>query len=580
MLFHCLIAIAVALALYGPVPVLAQNTEKVWALFVYTTHGDSIPNGLPHAGALTPHGADRLYAAGSAFRDRYVSFYSKDLPSNLRVQNLSPYVLRADEISVQSSADEPASSSAQAFMQGLYPPLDTSYGAPYDDLSSKLSNGSYTSYPLHGYQYPPINSFSLFDPQSIAVAGQAECLTHRALVYEYNASREAQRITRETQAFYTYLYKNTLAGSFPLSSANYANSRQISEYLDYQSTHNTTLFRVLSQSDIDRARWLADRYTFATNGNTSSTGTHGSGKARTIAGQTLASQVLYTFENNLRYQGSHEKMNLLFGNAEPAVALASLMGLASTKSANFYSRPAQGASLIFELFSRESKPFPKYPDQSDLYVRFLLRNGTSSSARFVSYPLFGHSPSNTAIRLSEFRSQMESFSLGSVSKWCLQCDSTAVFCSGLLNTAWSNRQPHGKSLDPAVAGVIGAVVTLVFLGIVTIIVCLGCGVRLRFKSKSKSSAGGFKRDGKMASDSDVTFKGPHWGDKTMETRASKNGNLPRTPLGHERSGSWEMVKRRGSSHSTSMQSSPLLEEEEEDWRAHSGLEPVRVRESV
>jgi len=143
-------------ALYGTSPVLSQNvTEKVWAVFAYSVQGESTPSTFSHPRTLTSFGADTLFTAGSAFRDRYITI-SAGGRLNLRIQNLSQYVLRSDEVSILAPADTSAIASAQAFMQGLYPPLDTSYGAPYIEASAQLANGSWAKAPLHGYQYAPI----------------------------------------------------------------------------------------------------------------------------------------------------------------------------------------------------------------------------------------------------------------------------------------------------------------------------------------------------------------------------------------------------------------------------------------
>lgn len=570
---HYLIAIALAFCL--PVPVLAQSmSEKVWAVFAYSVHGDSTPRVVYPPKILTAYGANGLHAAGSSFRDRYVTMYSQAPSADRRVQNLSPYSLRPDEVSVLSSADQPAVASAQAFMQGLYPPVETSYGAPYIVSSSPLSNGSYSTYPLHGYQYPRIATLGLSDPRSVAVAGQSECSTHQNLVDEYNGSPEADRIAQTSKAFYAYLYDHLLADTYKPSSVDYTNAREISEYLLYQSIHNASLFRNLDLRDVARSRWLADQYTFSTNGNLSSTGIHADAKIRTIAGRTLASHVLDAFDANLQHFGTQNKMNLVFGSHEPAVALASLMGLASPKTANFYSRPAAGASLVFELFSWESEQYPIYPNSSGLFVRFLLHNGTDSYTKFTPYPLFGHSPSNIAIPLSEFRAGMENFAIGSTKEWCRLCESTAVFCSGVLRS-------HGRfgtsSMDPPVAGVIGAIVTFSFLAVMAIVGLIACGFRNQRWPKSTS---GFKGDSKMASDSDVTFKRPSRGGKITGVQEPTDDQFGRAATeGHSHSGSWEMVRCRESSGPTSVPRLPLLDEDEE-WQVPTRLEPVRVRESV
>lgn len=570
------LALVAAAALQFPAFVAAQDLkEQVWSVFAYTLHGDSIPNALPRPRALTPYGASELYAAGSAFRSRYVAIHSEGSDVGTRIPSMSPYALEAEEVSVLSSTDQPAVASAQAFMQGLYPPLGQVYDGEYFDPSFMLANGSLSSAPLNGYQYPQVITLGSADPRSIIVDGQLQCTLHEVADLEYNFSPQVQELTQVSEAFYGHLYSQSLSGVYDLSSANYANALYISEFLEYELLHNKTLLYHLNREDIERARWYADHYIYATNGNVSSSELSVSNGIRTIAGRTLASHVLEAFDSNIQYRGANSKMSLVFGGSEPAVALASLMQLASSSQENFYSRPDLGASLIFELFSLEAEAAPIYPDQSQLYVRFLLRNGTGTSAEFRSYPLFGHGPSNDAIPYSEFLAQMEKFALGSTEQWCLECGSSAVFCSGVM--AKVKKTSTSDRLSPAIAGVIGAVVTIVTLALAAILVFLFRGYRMR--RMRRSSAGGFKGDSKMASDADLTVKHPtHEDVKSAESpNEERFGVGGAVVCGHERTGSWEMRSTIAGSGTTA---SPFEDEHDDTWNTHSGLKPVKAREHV
>ncbi|KAL7660954.1 hypothetical protein ACMYSQ_000383 [Aspergillus niger] len=299
---------------------------------------------------------------------------------------------------------------------------------------------------------------------------------------------EAQQMIQESDALYNRLYIQALSGDFDRSSVNYANSVAVSEFLEYQLLHNETLLHSVSQEDIRLARWYADQYTFATNGNADSSLSSpiDSSAIRTIAGQTLAGSILDAFDTNALYRGNSGKLTFVFGGYEPAVALTSLVQLASPANGKFYGRPALGASLTFELFSLENQSFPTYPDPSQLYVRFLLRNGTTSP-EFQSYPLFGHSPSSIEVPYSEFKAEMQAFSLNSTQEWCLLCDSTSstVFCPGVLDdeddgpSSSAASSSGRKGISPAVGGVIGAIVTLVVVGLLAAAGFLLLGVRVQ-----------------------------------------------------------------------------------------------------
>ncbi|KAB8232984.1 uncharacterized protein BDW43DRAFT_319970 [Aspergillus alliaceus] len=556
--------------------------EKVWAVFAYNVYGDSIPSALPRPKALTPYGASDLYTAGSVFRDRYVAIHADNSTPNTRVQNLSPYLLETEEVDVLSTTDPSIAASAQAFMQGLYPPLEKSFNATFSDSPFQLANGSLATAPLGGYQYPQLITLNSADPRSIKLDGNTGCLLHQVANTEYKYSPDAQEIMQDSAAFYNKIYPLSLSGVLDPSSANYANALYISEYLEYESLHNETLLHNINQEDIDHARSLADHYVFATNGNMTSAGTNVSDRIRTIAGRTLASSILDAFGNNIDHRGTNGKMTFMFGGHEPAVALTSLMQLASPQYKNFYGRPTPGASMVFELYSLDNGSSPVYPDLSQLYIRFLLRNG-SHSPDFQSYPLFGHGPSSISIPYVEFQAEMERFSLGSTKEWCLVCNSEAAFCSGVLDSGHQTQPTGNEGLRPAVAGVIGAVVTLVILALVAIAGFLVCGFRM--DRTRRSSLGGFKGNSKMASDSDVTFKSPAREDiKPADNQdINSNGAGITVVRGHERTGSWEMhsQQRKNTDHCGSEQAvSPFNEIEEDEWQIHSTIQPVTARETV
>ncbi|KAE8378791.1 histidine phosphatase superfamily [Aspergillus bertholletiae] len=576
---HFITAVAV---LHAPLTSAQDLKEQVWAIVAYNTYGDSIPSALPLPKALTSYGASELYAAGSIFRDRYVAIHESDNTSNTRIQNISPYLISSEEVDVFSTTDPSAVASAQAFMQGLYPPLEESFNATFSDQSFQLANGSLATAPLGGYQYPRIITLDTASPRSIKLDGDTGCLLHQVADTEYKYGPEAQEITQDTAAFYSRIYPFSLSGVLDPSSANYANAVLISEYLDYESVHNETLLHNMNQDDIDRAHYLADLYVYATNGEMTSAGTNVSDRVRTVAGRTLASSILDAFNNNIDYRGANGKITLLFGNDEPAVALTSIMQLASPQHENFYGRPAPGASMVFELYSLENNSTPAYPDPSQLYIRFLLRNGTHFPD-FQTYPLFGHGPSNIAIPYTEFQAEMEEVSLGSTEEWCLLCNSQATFCSDSFD-GYQNRPTRDRGgLSAAVGGVIGAVVTLVTIALITILGFLVCGFRMN--RSRRSSLGGFKGNSKMASDTDVTFKNPTWNDvKPAENQENTSSGAGITVVrGHERTGSWEMKNKQQNNNDAGRREhavSPFNETEEDEWQIHSVIQPVTARESV
>lgn len=553
--------------------VSAQDlSQKVWAVFAYTLHGDSTPAALPQHETLTPYGASALYTAGSSFRDRYVASTAGDT----KVRDISPDLLDSGDVLVFSTTQQPDVASAQAFMQGLYPPLQQSENSTYPDSSTQLANGSVAIAPLGGYQYPRVLTYGLDDPMSIALNGQDQCPMHEIEVSEYESSDEFQELTQTTEAFYIDLYDEALSGVYDRSSATYKNAYEIAEYLDYEKIHNETLMFNLGDDDLVRARYFANKYLFATSGQTPGLESESTTKpVRTVAGRALGSQILQAFENNIQYLGIMGKMNLAFGSPEAAVSLASLMKL-SARYGEFYPRPELGGSFIFELYSLESDDDPTYPDPSNLFVRFLLHNGTDSSTGFTTYPLFGHGPSSIELPYNDFKMDLQQFSLQSVREWCLMCESPTLFCLGILGQSkQSNGTGKNGGMSLQTAGGIGAAVTIAVFGFIAGIVFLAT----RFR-KPKADRGGFKGDRRMASDKDVSFKNPVWGDGngTQESGRPAAG-------GHGRLGSWEMKeneeqKEAGPAAVIPSTRSPLSDDAEDDLLIHSTVEPAKVRECV
>ncbi|KAF3384963.1 hypothetical protein F1880_002681 [Penicillium rolfsii] len=572
----------ITLWLQASVTVTAQDyTEKIWGVFAYTVHGDSTPNVLAeaHPRFLSDYGANQLAAAGAAFRERYLSSGGSINVSDSAIQYLSATVLDSKDVDILATTDQFVIASAQAFMQGLYPPLGQSGLVPSETTGNSSSDLS----PLDGYQYPQIVTLGTGDPQSVMLAGQGNCPMHQVAESEYRNGDDAQGITEITDAFYVRLWHEVLSGVYAESSASYSNAVDISDYIEYEAVHNSSIQTQLTEDEIRQARWWADHYTYATNSQSDSNSQSTSGAISPIAGQTLATSILQAFDTNIEEFGTSQKMTLLFGNDEPAVALASLLGLASEQRPNFYSRPVRGASLIFELYSFEAdEVYPTYPGSDNLYVRFLMHNGTNATD-FTPYPLFGYGPSHEYIPYSEFQSEIKSFAVQTTQEWCLRCNSAAVFCNGVLDHSDADAQKKKKGLSPAVAGVIGAVVTLAVIGLLA-----GLGFFIWSKRKHpgnhKSSLGGFKGTGKLASDTDVTFRSPIW-NASKSAHAEQNDGIAGGVVvhGHERLGSWEMGQQKEiDEHESTIQRrmANLEDENEDEWRIHSSLQPVKIRESV
>ncbi|KAL1846267.1 hypothetical protein Plec18167_005893 [Paecilomyces lecythidis] len=565
-----------ALVLQAQVAWAQDFTEKVWSVVAFTLYGDTTPTALSEPRRLTPLGAQDLYTAGSVFRNRYVTLLSNGNQSSTGVQGISPYLLSADQVNIYSTSDQFVAGSAQAFMQGLYPPLNISYNGSYLDSASTLANGSVASYPLNGYQYADIFTAGWTDPYSTAVAGQTACFTHQMSEWAYQNSPEFFQIKDETSGFYAYIYELALTGVYDADNANYANAYDISEYLEYAYLHNSTLQDILTQDDLSYARALADQYVYATNGNVTGYGQQrNDDRVTTIAGRTMVQLVVDSFNSSIEAQGSEAKMSLIFGSYEPAVAFAALAQMPDLNS-NFYGRPVPGASLVFELFSYENESNVEYPSDSDMYVRFLLRNSTDASEGFTYYPLFGYSPSQIPVPYTEFAAEIAQFAVSSTADWCEICSSNSIFCSGAVPSGQGERAGSKKGLSLAGAGAIGACVALVTAALVAAVLLL-CGFRIH--RKQKPAVGGFKGNKKLASDTDVTFKSSFGGAIKTSEAQTEEPNPTGTTRGHERQGSWELGQQKKETESDNApKTTPDFDQHEEEVDPFQ--DPVKPHESV
>lgn len=276
--------------------------------------------------------------------------------------------------------------------------------------------------------------------------------------------------------------------------------------------------------------------------------------------------------------GSDSKLNVLFTAFNPMISLVSLLDLPEIHE-QFYGLPELGSSLVFELFSGYNISSETYPDYSQLQVRFLARNGTSSNMNLDPYPLFGNPETSVSMNLSDFTNSIKDIWMPSVWQWCDSCQSDSVFCPALTNstanssTNSSNANTNAAS-KPFLAGIIGAIIALVLAGFVLLFAMLLFGVRFhrRPSPKRRSRLGGFKGAEKMASDPDLTAMKGGAGATVINKGSASD---------HERVGSWELgnaskVKDFGASPEHAAETRPSFEADEDEMHG----EPVKVDERV
>ena len=527
---HPRIAAALCLCVSFPFVQGAPN-ETVWSVVIYNLYGERTPLVLPAQTILTPHGAQQAYAAGAFFRDRYVSQGGSGSDINMTIDGISAETIDNSQTFVFSTLPEYTVASAQAFMQGLYPPKNISSSTTLDDMAI-LANGTVEEYPLQGYQYVQIQTASASDPNIIYIAGDENCPAHDSATIAWSNSPQYQQIRAATLGFYKGFEASILNGVFLDSDVSFDSAYPIFDYLSYGYVHNQSIKEALNDQDLARAHALADRWLFATNGNTSGN------SIQTIAGQTLVAEIGGLLLSNIETQGSESKLNALFGSFEPMIAFSALTQLTKANK-DFNGLPDPGSSMVFEMFTNDTATVQGYPDIDDLQVRFLFRNGTNSSTGLTVYPLFGNSDEQNTLSLSDFLNQIANFSKADVDDWCNTCGSISItpFCSA-SNSSSSNgtagpiHTSTHKQMKPVIAGVIGAFIALAFVGVLLASSAFFVGARVhRTAKKQKTDLGGFKGSEKLASDQDLP-SGP-----TTTAGATVVGS-------GERVRSWEMNDRK------------------------------------
>lgn len=554
----------------------SSSNETIWSSVIYTYHGDRTPLVWPVQNVLTALGAQQLYSAGTFFRQRYLTEPQDEAKSGPAINDISTDALNNIEIFVMTTVDQYKGASALAFMQGLYPPTNVSLDND-TTFATTPSNESGATAPLNGYQYPRLWTFSPEDPNSIVIEGQVNCLLYEKAMNEFANSDEAMQATSESQAFYDDIELNILNDIFPGQNISFDYAYLVFDYLSYEKIHNEKIDQKLTDADLARARDLANHQVRGFNGYSPDGGPDSRKSIQTIAGQTLAAQIVGLLLNNLQSQGVGGKLNLLFGSFEPIVEFSVLTGLAVGKR-ELAEIPDPGSSMIFEMFSNTQGDNQEYPSSNDLRIRFLFRNGTASSSELVPYPLFGDGDT-LDLSFADFMENMQNISISSTADWCNMCQNDGLFCAAYSNLVTGgdgniavNRITTNNAMKPVLAGVIGAIVTLAAASIILALFMLFGGVRFRrAKAQRRSKLGGFKAGQKLASDQDVPDK-----DK-------RSGPGPIIPAkGEDRVNSWELRdhgndKPAGIGTKGELSRRPSFDTEVEPY--HS-IEPTKIDERV
>ncbi|KAI9885686.1 MAG: hypothetical protein M1823_002502 [Watsoniomyces obsoletus] len=565
-----------------------SRQERVHAAVVVTLHGERTPLLLSTPSELTPLGAQQMFAAGTYFRRRYITASRDDGNGNsngssaaVPMAGLPSYQIPRAQLYIAAPNFEYTASSAMAFTQGLYPPLSQSSGNPIINEQSVLANGSNIESPLGGYQYPRIVTPSDLDPISIFLSGDVGCPQYTISGARYFDTPEFGALDAQSRELYRSYQTGALSGIAPSIAVGYRNAFNIYDHVRYAKTHNRTVDEQVSDEELARLRALAAERERVLNSNLTATGGAAEGGAiRAVAGRALATQVLGLLSDHVDSQGTVRKLSAVFGNHRLFMAFFALSRL-SDINPTLTLLPNLGSSMVFELYSVGNATDggrQGYPDESALKVRFMFRNGSSGSEALTRYPLFVRPGSLSDPSWRSFRAEMAQIMFPTVGDWCNACGSQRLFCALFRGdnepgsgSSRASRTGGRGGMPLAVAGIIGAIVTLAVLALVAGAAFLFGRVRLRrAPSRRQSALGGFKGSEKLASDPDLA--------------GGKGSSINTHGPNHERVGSWELKNHvpihggESSQHRPSTMESRI--DQHDDPAVNPFAEPVKAYERV
>lgn len=245
--------------------------------------------------------------------------------------------------------------------------------------------------------------------------------------------------------------------------------------------HNKTIpsNSLLTDEVVVQLRTLADDHEYNLAYNSSE-------PIRAIAGSTLAAQIVQQLNTTIIGK-SKQQVGIQFG---AYASFLSFFGLAQLPKAsvNFTGIVDYASSMAFELVTNATVTETSYPSADQVSVRFLFANGSASENPLTAYPLFGQS--ETTLSWPTFVDQMGKFAIGDQATWCQQCGNSTGVCASTSATT-SSASPASTSSDSsssggisnAVAGVIGALVTLAVIFGLEALIMLICGLRLVKKKR-------------------------------------------------------------------------------------------------
>jgi hypothetical protein len=396
-------------------------------------------------------------------------------------------LVKQSQIVASAPTDTVLQNSAMGFLQGLYPPVGEQLG------SNTLRNGTSVQTPLNGYQLIPLQTVQTGSNSENAawLQGSTNCANAQISSNAYFTSPEYTTLLNSTQSLYTSI-SPMINRTFTASQTSYKNAYTIWDLLNVASIHNSSSSfpssSLYTPSTASQLFHLANTHEWNLAYNATD-------PIRAITGAVLADQVVTALNTTITSNGK-SKLNVQFG---AYAGMLSFFGLANLTEASpeFYGIPDYASSLVWELVTNASVNGSDFPGTEDISVRFLFHNGTTSNiSEPTVFPLFGSG--KDLLTWDEFTDGMGKFSVNGQSQWCQVCGNTTGVCAsgsdggsgdgqGSLASGDSNGG-GGGGISKAVAGVIGAMVTLAVVLGAELLILLVAGLRVVRKKNLRGTS--------------------------------------------------------------------------------------------
>lgn len=454
-------------------PVAPVAAERVLGAYIFARHGDRTPKVLGNT-KLTDLGYHEVHQAGAFYHDRYIA-----ANSSLQIEGISTPTVDLNQITAYAPSDEVLQNSAVGFLQAIYPPAGSS-------AQQTLRNGETVESPLDGYQLIPLSQVDTGtdSEDSTWLQGATDCKKAKVSSDGFFSSSLYLDLLGSTKGFYESL-SPILKDTFSASQMTYKDAYTIFDYINVALIHNATdttpELNKLSGPDRHQLSTLADSHEFNLAFNQSE-------PIRAISGAVLAGEVMEALQKTISSKGA-SKLNIQFGSYATFLSFFGLADLPSVNP-NFAGIPRYASSMAWELVTNSTGD--GFPAESDISVRFIFNNGTiTSSSEPSPFPLYGQS--SILLPWSEFVDRTKKISVDSDAEWCKVCGNTDGKCAADASKSDDGSASASASRDGgmslAVAGVIGAMVTLaVILGLEALFLLVG-GFRLSKKRPAGSDVG-------------------------------------------------------------------------------------------